>query len=106
MHATIALAKPHWTQDPFVLPCRRGNLREHDLDGEAILFDPRTGNTYQLNRTALAVWRRCDGVTETREIAAGQCENFEVDFETALDHVEQLVALFTESGLLESGSDA
>ncbi len=92
--------------DALVPPARRSEVVERELDGEAVLFDPRTGDTYQLNRTALAVWRRCDGVTETREIAAEQCENFEVDFETALDHVEQLVALFTESGLLESGSDS
>jgi hypothetical protein len=87
-------------------PSSLAHYVERELDGQAILCGPDTGNTYYLNETALAVWRRCDGVTETRKIAAEQCENFEVDFETALDHVEQLVALFTESGLLESGSDS
>lgn len=92
------------SRDALVPRARRSKVVERELDGQAILSHPDTGHTYYLNETALAIWRRCDGLTDARKIAEEQCEGFDVDFETALDHVEQLVALFTESGLLEAGS--
>jgi hypothetical protein len=98
MHA----ARPHWSSRTaaFVPPPRRLDVIENELDGEAILVDPRDGNTHRMNATALAVWRQCDGRATTRQIAQEQVRRFEVEFDSALDHVEQLVALFAESRLL------
>ena len=87
----------------FVVPSRRSDVDEHVVDEEGILLDPTTARTLQLNRTALAVWRRCNGKATTVEIAQSQSEVFDVDIETALDDVEQLIAMFAEAGLLESG---
>ncbi len=85
----------------ILAPCRRADLVEDDLDGEAILSDPRTGGIHRLNETALAVWRRCDGRTATTQIARHLTRRYDVGFEVALDHVEQLLVLFAETGLVE-----
>ncbi len=90
----------------FVVPPRRSDVDEHVVDQEAILLDPRTAHTLQLNRTALAVWHQCDGRMTTVEIAQNQSESFDIDLDTALDDVEQLVAMFAEAGLLEFGGES
>jgi len=99
----IDVHSPRWTDRRAVViaPCRRGDIVVDELDGEAILLDPGTGNTYRLNQTALTVWSRCDGRATTRDIVAVLTETYDVDFDTALDHVDQLIALFAEAGLLE-----
>ena len=91
-----------WTSREALItaPRRREDIVEDELDNEAILLDHQTGNTYRLNQTALTVWRRCDGHTTTREMARQITERYEVDCDTALDHVEQIMARFAESGML------
>lgn len=87
----------------FVVPSRRSEVIEHVIDEEGILLDPRSEHTLQLNRTALAVWHQCDGKMSMVEIARVLSDSFDIDRDTALDDVEQLVAIFAEAGLLESG---
>ncbi len=100
------MSNAHWTtQAVIVAPAPRRDVVEQELDAEVLLFDPLNGSTYRLNQTALAVWRACDGRMTTRDIAGRQTDVFDVDFATALDHVEQLVAMFAESELLESRND-
>ena len=89
-----------------VKPFRRDHLHVEELDGKAVLFDPKTHNMYLLNQTALAVFRRCDGRTTTRQLAESLTKTYRVAFEAALDHVEQLVALFAASQLLDLGADS
>lgn len=84
----------------IVPPARRGDLSESELDGEGILYDESTGRTHRLNQTALAVWRLCDGRRTTRGIAEGLTAEYEVEFERALDHVEQILVRLAEAGLL------
>lgn len=70
-----------------------------ELDGEVLFTDPANGHTYHLNHTAFAVWKRCDGRMTTRQIAAVLTTEYEVDFDTALDDIEQLVVFFARNGL-------
>lgn len=92
----------HWTaRDLFIPPPRRTDLAVETLDGEALLYDPATGQTHRLSHGALSVWQQCDGNRTTKTLAQNQTEIFDIDFETALDHVEQLIALFAEGGLLD-----
>jgi PqqD family protein of HPr-rel-A system len=84
-----------------VFPLRKLNVVENELDREAVLFNPDTGATHRLNETALAVWRQCNGRIAVRQIADGLNEKYDVDPETALQHVEQLIVVFAEAGLLE-----
>jgi PqqD family protein of HPr-rel-A system len=85
------------------VPCRRATVTEDILDREAILFNPVSGATHRLNETALAVWRQCDGRTGTRAMAERLADEYEVDSRTALEHIEQLVVVFAEAGLLAMG---
>lgn len=66
-----------------------------------MLYDPATADTHRLNQSALDVWQRCDGRKTTLDLAHRLTETYEIDEETALDHVEQLVAMFAEANLLE-----
>jgi hypothetical protein len=94
---------PSWVScdASIVVPRRCEDVVENELDGEAMLWDHRTGKTHRLNQTAFAVWQRCDGQTTTREMAEHLSSTYEVDFDTVLDDVEQLVLLLADSNLLE-----
>ncbi len=99
--------RPHWTsaEAAFVPPARRDDIIEDEVDGEAILFDPRSGDVHRLNQTALAIWRQCDGRATTREIAERQADGYDVELITAQDHAEQVVAVLAESRLLRLSED-
>ena len=85
--------------DP-VVPPRRNDLAEYVLDEQVVLYDPADGATYRMNETALAVWRQCDGQQTIRQLAESVTREFDVEFDAALDDVEQLAALFAESDLI------
>jgi PqqD family protein of HPr-rel-A system len=107
MTPTETIPADHWTMHAeIVAPSRRSDVIEEDLDAEAVLYDPRTGNTHRLNRTALEIWRRCDGRTTIQQLAQEQTELYEVDPETALDHVEQVLVLLAQAELFEPRMDS
>jgi hypothetical protein len=81
-------------------PARRTDLSVEEFGGELVLSDPRNGHVYRLNQTAAEIWRQCDGRKSTAEIAEHLMRNYEVESETALDHVEQITALFSQSDLI------
>jgi len=88
------------------LPRRRTDVREHRVDDEAVLLDPRTGETYMLTRTALDVWSHCDGAHFAPDVAYRHVRLYDVDLASALDQVEQVVAFFAEANLLEFDESA
>ncbi len=89
------------TEMTLVPPPGREDLLAEELDGELVLSDPRNGQVYRLNGTAADVWRLCDGCRSTTVIAERLTDMYEVSFDTALDHVEQITALFGESHLID-----
>lgn len=97
---------PSWVScdASIIVPRRRKDVAENELDGEAVLWDHRTGKTHRLNQTAFDVWQRCEGRTTTREMAAHLSDHYEVELEAALDDVEQLILLLAESDLLEQNA--
>ena len=96
----------HWTTDATIRPPpRREDILAEELDGELVLFDPQSGDTYRLNQTAATVWQRCDGQATTRAIAEQLTQAYDVELEAALDDVEQLVTRFAQSRLLDLSSD-
>ena len=97
----LELQQDHWcTRDAFVPPPRRKDLIIEIFDDEVVLYDTETRRTHQMNRNAFDIWLHCDGERSTLALAARQVALSDTDSETALDHTEQLVALFAESGLL------
>jgi len=97
------LPSPDWTSchAQIVAPARRCDVRQETIDDEAILYDLHSGNTLRLNETALVVWHHCDGRTSLKSIARSMVQQYEVDYDTALDHTEQLVAFFASCQLFE-----
>ena len=104
MNAPKTHQPPLWTARAatIVAPGRRADVIEEQLDDEAVLIDPSSGRSHRLNQTALTIWHQCDGQTTTRQMAEHLTEAYEVDFDRALDHVEQVLALFAQAGLFES----
>ncbi len=97
----------HWSaQGALKTPRRRDDLRASELDGEVVLFDPPSEKTYHFNATAYAVWQQCEGAVTVAQMAHRLTDRYDVDYDTALDHVEQLVALFAESQLLQPEPDS
>ena len=97
---------PSWADAEIPMPLRRNGVRDYQIDGEAVLLDPKTHKVFLLNQTALAVWRRCDGQATIRQVAQSLTKTYRVVFEAALDHVAQLIALFAASQLLDLGTDS
>ena len=62
-----------------------------ELDGEAILLDPKEGCSYNLNVIGTLIWNMLDGKHTTHDIASAVCESYEVEFEQALHDVQQLL---------------
>lgn len=81
-------------------PVRVDTVNVHELDGEALIFDPGTGDTHRLNETALFIWNRCDGSHGVAGIAAALAQAYEVSEDEARDHVRRIVQDFDERGLL------
>lgn len=96
---------PSWTDTEIPMPFRRNDIRDYQIDGEAVLFDPQTHKILLLNKTALAVFRRCDGQTTICQVAESLTNSYNVAFDKALNQVEQVIGLFAASSLLDLGDD-
>lgn len=62
-----------------------------ELEGEAILLDPKEGCSYNLNVIGTLIWKMLDGKNTAHDMAAAICEAYEVDFEQALHDVQLLL---------------
>lgn len=83
----------------MALKARTEGLIIKELDGELAVYDEREHRAHELNSTAAAVWRKCDGETELDEIAR------EIAAETELPQDEEIVRMaldqLSRAGLLE-----
>ncbi len=82
-------------------PRRRSDVQEKELDHEVVLFDPVSSRAYRFNKTAFSVWYQCDGTTTVDRIGRTISELYDTDYAIALDHADQLVTVFAQTGLLE-----
>jgi PqqD family protein of HPr-rel-A system len=89
----------------FACPQGRADLTLHELDDEALIFDPRTADTHRLNATAYEVWALCDGSRSEAEIAGELSERYAIDAGQALEHVARIVEEFRRYGLLVGGGE-
>lgn len=98
--ALNATGDPRGETTPGTRPLRRTDIIVHELDGEGLLFDGTSGDTHQLNQTALFVWRACDGSQDARQIAERLVDVYEVSIEDAVRHVERMFREFLERRLI------
>ncbi|MFQ5590148.1 MAG: PqqD family protein [Phycisphaerae bacterium] len=73
-------------------PARRTDVTVHELDGEALIYDPVTADTHRLNRTGLFIWQRCDGYHNVAEIARRLTEGYDVALVPAALHSARMIA--------------
>ena len=71
-----------------------------DFDGEGILVDLNTKKYYQLNETAMIVWKGLEKGKTTSEIAADITSDYEVALDKARSSVERIVDNFQTYKLL------
>ncbi len=99
------MKSPYGTDWPIrggavVTPRRREGVVTERLGGEVIVCDLASRNRYRLDRMALVVWRRCDGWITSLQIAWQLTDDYDLEFETALDLVDGLLVQFAETGLI------
>lgn len=72
-----------------------------DFDGgEGILVDLNTKKYFQLNETAMLVWKGLEQGKTVREIAADITDNYEVALDKATSSVERILDSFQTYKLL------
>jgi hypothetical protein len=74
-----------------------------ELDGEAILLNPKEGCSYNLNNVGTLIWKMLDGEHTPDEIARTVCELYDVEYAQALHDVERLLADLRDNNLLSDG---
>jgi hypothetical protein len=62
-----------------------------EVDREILLLDTESDQIHQLNQTASFIWRRCDEAASAEEIAALLATEFEVEEDTALKDVVEVL---------------
>ena len=74
-----------------------------DFDGEeGILVDLNTKKYYQLNETAMLIWKSLEQGMGSDQIAARIAEEYEVTAAVALENVELLLRELTNYKLIDS----
>jgi hypothetical protein len=91
----LAETKPMMTR-----PKRANHLIQHDMDQEALIYDPVVDRTHRLNVSATRIWEMCDGTRSLEDIARMLTDQFEVEFETALQDARAVVEQLREEQLL------
>jgi PqqD family protein of HPr-rel-A system len=71
-----------------------------ELDGEAVVYDPRNGQVHQLNPTAALVWSLCDGELAVVDMAETIAEAYGIPTEDAAADIDELLTKFSSAGLL------
>jgi PqqD family protein of HPr-rel-A system len=72
------------------------------LDGEAVVYDPATGDLHHLNPTATVVFALCDGTASIPELATEIAETFGEPPTEIEAQVRRLLLRLRRQGLLES----
>ncbi len=81
-------------------PRKMDHLIQHDMDEEVLVYDPVVDRTHRLNLTATLIWGLCDGTRSLEDIARVLTEQFEVEFETALQDARSVLEQLKEEQLL------
>lgn len=75
-------------------------------DSEGILVDLNTKKYYQLNETAMLIWKGLEQGLGSREIAEQIVQNYEITANDALRNVDEVVAKFQMYSLVSSANEA
>ena len=82
-------------------PRRRDDVQVEELDGEAVLYDQRSGSVHRFNNTTLMIWDGCSGSQTPRDIAAGLVGPHSISIDEALKVVDSVIAELEDRDLLQ-----
>jgi PqqD family protein of HPr-rel-A system len=91
----LAATKPRIRQDLTVI----------ELDGEAVVYDERTGDLHHLNPTATLVFGLCDGTATGRELASEIAAAYGQSVDEVVEQVQGLLRQFRKAKLIERSSN-
>ena len=86
-----------------VKPKVREDLAVVEIDGEAVIYDERTGDLHHLNPTATIVLGLCDGTATVKEFSFDIAEAFGVPAADVERQVRALLRDLRKAGLMENG---
>ena len=81
-------------------PKRRDDVKTWELDGEAVVYDNKSGMGHVLNPTALRIWSLCDGKRSTEEIEKLMVDSYPRSQQSIARDVRQTVQQLSEIGLV------
>ena len=82
-------------------PKARADLAVVELDGQAVIFDERTGELHHLNESATAIFTMCDGSRSPDELTTHISTTFGVPRREVAPDVGALLRRLRDVGLLE-----
>jgi PqqD family protein of HPr-rel-A system len=88
---------------PATKPRVRDELTVVELDGEAVVYDERTGDLHHLNPTATLVFGLCDGTATGRELAVDIADAYGQPVDEVVGQVQGLLRQFRKAKLIEQG---
>jgi PqqD family protein of HPr-rel-A system len=86
-------------------PRVREELTVVELDGEAVVYDERTGDLHHLNPTATLVFGLCDGTATGRQLAQDIAAAYDQPVDEVVEQVQGLLRQFRKAKLIEPASD-
>jgi hypothetical protein len=81
-------------------PIRTDRLPWRQVDGRAVVINPRMQEVHDLNPAASVVWSLADGSRTVDELARELTERFDVAPETALADTREFISALEDRGLV------
>ncbi|MBV9169302.1 MAG: HPr-rel-A system PqqD family peptide chaperone [Chloroflexi bacterium] len=85
-----------------VRPAADPAVAAYPVDDELVLYDPRRGQGFVLNRTAARIWSLCDGSRTVRAVAAELASAYALEDEQALSDVSACLNELSRACLLRA----
>lgn len=83
------------------IPQIRDDFQIEEIDGETLLYSPRSARSLYLNPTASAIWRLCDGNNSIGEIIAVLSELYPDSADSIEQDVHQSIESFISNKAIE-----
>jgi PqqD family protein of HPr-rel-A system len=87
---------------PATKPRVREGLTVVELDGEAVVYDERSGDLHHLNPTATLVFGLCDGTATGRELAVDIAAAYGQPVDEVTEQVHALLRQLRKAKLVET----
>ncbi len=81
-------------------PIQNQNVAYTVIEEQAVLVSPEDSSMYWLNPVASCIWERVNGRNSIETIAQAVCNEYEIDFETALRDATSMIEAFTAKQLI------